>query len=118
MNDGYIPILVYWGSVQPIPKYSKFTVEQAEKAVEESKEVVEAVKRYLEYKDSLPENKYDSTLDKLMDETLSEMADVIIALSNLAAGAFEFDLHSYIRMCEIKNAQRGRYPQIDDEVKM
>ena len=49
---------------------------------------------------------------RAIDHVVEEAADVVMTLSNLMAGMGQWDMECAMRLCELKNAQRGNYPEV------
>lgn len=84
--------------------------EQALKPLEEAAEVFAAWQEWDKYHRMYPVFDYPKAqASKAMKEQiLSECADVIQAVCNLAASLGVYDLEPYIQACEQRNRERGR----------
>lgn len=78
--------------------------EQALKPLEEAAEVFAAWQVWNEIKDQNFSIFYDGK-----EEILSECADVIQSVCNLAASLGVHDLTHYMHVCEQRNRERGRF---------
>lgn len=113
---------VNWGDVHVVPQWSCCSVEQAEKVIEEAREVLYAVIELSEIKsertgvrdcDRKALVDYYTDYDNACIKVRYEAADLVMALSNLVA-ELTHDMRYDMRRCELKNAQRGNYPEVED----
>ena len=113
--------LVTWGDVHVVPRWSVCSIKQAEKVVEEAKEVLYAVIEFQDVKSEPIDARESGTgalikhytdLDMASANVREEAADLVMALSNLVT-ELTHDMRFDMRRCELKNAQRGNYPEVE-----